>query len=52
MKKILQAILTELSIISRTLDLIANIMLKQEIRERIKLEKDSSFNKLHKETNV
>jgi hypothetical protein len=37
---------------SRSLDIIANIMLRQEIRERNKLEKDSSFNKLHKETNV
>lgn len=52
MKKILLGILRELRSMSRTLEIIANIMLRQEIRERNKLEKDSSFNKLHKETNV
>ena len=52
MKKILQGILNELSVISRTLDVIANIMLSRERRERAKLEKDSSFDKLSKETNV
>jgi len=52
MKKTLRGILTELSAISRTLDTIANIMLIKERRERAKLEKDSSFDKLSRETNV
>jgi hypothetical protein len=52
MKKILQGILTELSVISRTLDVIANIMLSRERRERAKLEKDFSFDKMSRETNV
>ena len=52
MKKTLRGILTELSAISRTLDTIANIMLIKERRERAKLEKSSSFDKLSKETNV
>jgi hypothetical protein len=52
MKKILQSILIELSVISRTLDTIANIMLSKERRETAKLEKYSSFDKMSRETNV
>jgi len=46
MRKILKDILVELSVISRTLDVIANIMLNKEKQERSKLEKYSSFKKL------
>jgi hypothetical protein len=46
MRKILKDILVELSVISRTLDVIANIMLSKETQERSKLEKSFSFKKL------
>jgi hypothetical protein len=46
MRKILKDILVELSVISRTLDIIANVMLNKEKQERYKIEKSSNFNKL------